>query len=85
MGWQPPDKEAVPFKSSPPAYTTGYSQILMIEQPSPFSESTKFWEAVMQETKKRWPTQEEFEQGSVRELIDCCFVVHQRIMESKET
>lgn len=39
----------------------------------------------MQETKKRWPTQEEFEQGSVRELIDCCFVVHQRIMEPKET
>lgn len=48
---------------------------------SPLNKEVKFWEAVMQETKKRWPTDEFFKEASVRELIDCAFVVHERILE----
>lgn len=46
---------------------------------SSLSERVVFWEQVMQETKKRWPTEDAFRDATVRELIDCCFDVHVRL------
>lgn len=50
---------------------------------SPISSGVVYWRLVMEKTKEKWPTDEQFAEGTVRELIDCAFEVTQDLLTKR--
>lgn len=53
------------------------------EWESPISSGVVYWRLVMEKTKEKWPTDEQFAEGTVRELIDCAFEVTQDLLTKR--
>lgn len=48
-------------------------------QKSDLSERLEFWDKVMLLSKERYPTDEDFKEATVRDLIDLAFDIHKQL------